>query len=386
MASLLKQPPLASLFEPRPVRVWVVLGLFVLYLIVSYGIFFETIAPVANFSVQPIIAADSGIYWEASGARPVMFKEHPDLTADPAGNLFGPVLEAKALRTDFNVCVFNCLLFMLCLWVLRSMPEFDRTAFLLLMMANPFLIAALISLNKEVFALTGIILFIRYTRANRFRFVWLTLALTLSLFARWQQVLVMLIYVALESRLSPFRKRRRWGLAATILVFTVGYGAVYRIVPTFFAALLAQAEAGHTILVLDRIQANFGFPIVVAPKILMNCLGRWSSPSYFLHDYIFEDFTNWRDNIFMQVHTLLLTCLLAGMLLSRKLSLRHNTVYLLALYLVMTAVNPMVQPRYEYAAYVLLCLEASRHFRIGERGGTRRLAPRSDESLAPSLG
>jgi hypothetical protein len=386
MASLPQQPPLATLFEPKPVRVWVVIGLFVLYLIFSYGIFFETIAPVANFSVQPIIAADAGAYWEASGVRPTSFQQHPDLYVDPSGNLFGPVLEAKVLRTDFNVCVCNCLLFMLCLWVLRSMPEFDRATFLLLMMANPFLIASLISLNKEIFALTGVVFFIRYTRANRFRFAWLSLALTLSLFARWQQVLVMLIYVAFGSRLSPFRNRRGWGLAVTVFGFTVAYGVIYRIVPSFFGALIAQAQGGHTISLLDNIQANFGFPLVVVPKILMNCMGHWSSPGYFLNEFFYGDFSNWRDQIFLQAHTLLLTCLLVGLFFTRKLRLRHNTVYLLALYLVMIAVSPMIQPRYEYAAYVLLCLEASRYLRIGANGGTRHLAVRSDHSLAPSLG
>ena len=386
MVSLSQQPQLASLFDLRPVRVWVVIGLFVVYLVVSYGIFFDAIAPVANFSVQPIIAADSGVYWEASGARPVMFREHPDLGADPSGNLFGPVLEAKVLRTDFNVCVCNCLLFMLCLWAMRAMPEFDRATFLLLMMANPFLIAALISLNKEIFALTGIIFFIRYTRSNRFRLAWLTLALSLSLFARWQQVLVMLIFVVFESRLSPFRNHRRWGVAATIAAFTIGYGLIYRIAPFFFAALIAQASGGHTIFLLDRIQANFGFPLVAAPKILMNCMGHWSTPGYFLHGYIDGDFSNWRDMIFMEAHTLLLSGLLAGLLVTRKLHLRYNTVYLLTLYLLMTAINPMVQPRYEYAAYVLLCLEASRYLRIGADGGTRPLALRPDRSLAPSLG
>jgi hypothetical protein len=386
MASLPQQPPLATLFEPKPVRVWVVIGLFVLYLIFSYGIFFETIAPVANFSVQPIIAADAGAYWEASGVRPTSFQQHADLYVDPSGNLFGPVLEAKVLRTDFNVCVCNCLLFMLCLWVLRSMPEFDRATFLLLMMANPFLIASLISLNKEIFALAGVVFFIRYTRANRFRFAWLSLALTLSLFARWQQVLVMLIYVAFGSRLSPFRNRRGWGLAVTIFGFTVAYGVIYRIVPSFFAALIAQAEGGRTIRILDNIQANFGFPLVVIPKILMNVMGHWSSPGYFLNEFFYADFTNWRDQIFLQAHTLLLTCLLLGLFFSRRLRLRHNTVYLLALYLVMIAVNPMIQPRYEYSAYVLLCLEASRYLRIGANGETRDLAVRSDHSLAPSLG
>jgi hypothetical protein len=46
----------------------------------------------------------------------------------------------------------------------------------------------------------------------------------------------------------------------------------------------------------------------------------------------------------------------------------------------------MVQPRYEYAAYVLVCLEASRYFQIGAQAGRRPLGLRSDQSLAPSIG
>jgi hypothetical protein len=155
-------------------------------------------------------------------------------------------------------------------------------------------------------------------------------------------------------------------VAITVLGFTVGYGLIYRLVPFFFAALLAQAEAGHTIVILDNIQANFGFPVVAIPKIMMNCLGHFITPQYFLHDYFSEDFTNWLDQIVMPMHTLLLSALLLGMLLSRKLRLQHAPVYLLVLYLLMTAINPMVQPRYEYAAYVLLCLEVSRYLRLRE--------------------
>ena len=70
----------------------------------------------------------------------------------------------------------------------------------------------------------------------------LTVALVLSLFARWQQVLVMLIYVAYELKISPLRGRRRWGVAVTVLGFTVAYGVIYRVAPFFFKALLAQAE------------------------------------------------------------------------------------------------------------------------------------------------
>jgi hypothetical protein len=379
-------PPIAppSIFTPRPLRVWLVIGLFVVYLIVSYCIFFEAIAPVADFRVQPIIAADPAAYWDASGVRTINFADQK-YEPNAEGNLLGPVIEAKILRTDFNVAAFNTLLFIFCLSLLRSMPEFDRATFLLLMMINPFLLASLISLNKEIFALAGIVVFVRYTYATRFRFWWLTLALVLSLFARWQQVLVILLYVAYESKYSPLRGRRRRGIAVTVLGFTIAYGLIYRLVPIFFAALLAQAEAGHTILVLDTIQAYFGFPLVAIPKIMMNCMGHFVSPGYFLSIYPTEDFTNWRDQIFMQMHTFFLSALLIGMLYGRKLRLKHAPVYLLALYLLMTAVNPMVQPRYEYAAYVLLCLEASRYFRLGSDGEAAPVVSQ-DNALAPSLG
>jgi hypothetical protein len=380
-------PPIAppSLFKPRPVRVWLVMGLFIVYLIVSYGIFFDAIAPVANFHIRPTIPADSSAYWDASGVRITNFADQEQAGVKASSNLFGPVLEAELLRTDLNVALFNCFLFIFCLSILRSMPEFDRATFLLLMMINPFLLASLISLNKEIFALAGIVVFIRYTDAKRFRVGWLGLALVLSLFARWQQVLVMLFYVTYELKISPLRGRRRWGVAVTILGFTIAYGLIYRLAPFFFAALLAQAEAGHTILILDNIQANFGFPLVAIPKILMNCMGRFVTPGYFLHGYASEDFTNWRDQIFMPMHTLLLTALLVGMFFGRKLRLRHAPTYLLALYLLMTAINPMVQPRYEYAAYVLLCLEASRYFRLGSDGELAGLQFSSGNALSPSL-
>ena len=91
------------------------------------------------------------------------------------------------------------------------------------MMINPFLMAALITLNKEIFALAGIVVFIRYTCARKFRLWWLGLALVLSLFARWQQMAVILIYVLLESRISPVRGRPRWRCSLTVQIFKDAY-------------------------------------------------------------------------------------------------------------------------------------------------------------------
>jgi len=358
-----------SLLSARPVRVWVVIGLFVLYLSVCVGLLFETIAPVADFPVTPNIAADSNTYWAYSG-----LKKNRDVDESLAGlGVLGPVVQALILRTDFNVMLCNFFLFTSCLWLMRWMPEFDRATFLLLMMANPVLIASLTTLNKEIFALTSVVYFIAYTRAQRFRLLLLFAALALSLAARWQQTFILLLFLAYESRHSPLRRHRRAGLVVTLVGFSIGYALINRLVPSFFQALLAQAQAGRTILILDTIQANFGFPLVVLPKILMDCLGHFVTPWYFVGEYLGEDFTNWHDQIFINVHCLLVTSLLLVLFFTGKLRLRHAAAYLLALYLLMIAVSPMVQPRYEYAAYVLLCLEASRYWRIGARAASQPL-------------
>ncbi len=358
-------PPLATprLLSPRPVRVWIVIGLFVLYLFFCLGLLFETITPVADFPFQPNIAADSATYWAISGLRANRdVGDIPEITI--SANLFGPVLQALALRTEFNVMLFNCILFGSCLWLMRIMPEFDRSTFLLLTMANPLFISSLTTLNKEIFALASIVYFVAYTRARHYRLLLLLAALSLSLMARWQQTLILLLFLAYESRLSPFRKNRRIGLLVTLMGFTVAYALIDRLVPSFFQALLVQAQAGNTILILDKIQAKFGFPLVVIPKMIMGLTGHFITPWYFVRDYPGEPFTNWFDQIFTNLHCLLVTSLFAILLISGKLRLRHSATYLLWLYLMMIAISPMVQPRYEYAAYVLLCLEASRYWRF----------------------
>jgi hypothetical protein len=244
------------------------------------------------------------------------------------------------------------------------MKEFDRGMFAFLLLLNPLLIPAILSLNKEIFSIVGLIVFVRYMTASRYRGLWLLLALTISYAGRWQQMAIMLLLAFLQSRLSPFRNRPRAGVAILLLIFTLAYGIIYQLAPVLIAGLLAQAKAGHTILLLDNIQGNFGFPLVAIPKIMLNVMGRFITPKYFLSDYWSADFSNWYDQIFLQVHELLITLLLFGMLATRKLKLQNAPVYLLAFYLILTAVNPMVQPRYEYPAYVLLCLEASRYFRL----------------------
>lgn len=362
--------PSLALFRSRPVAVWLVLGLLVVIGLLSTGLFFEAVAPVADFWFQPYVEADSNTYWELSGVKAGAFlDQHSGDNSEGSAfnNSFGPVLQAELFRSDIGVMLSNLALFAFMLWIVGTMKEFDRGMFTLLLLLNPMLVSAILTLNKEIFAIVGVIVFVRYMTATRYRGLLLSLALLISFAARWQQAAAMLLLACIDSRLSPFRNKPKSGIAILLLFFTVAYTAVYHIAPVLIAGLLAQAKAGHTILILDNIQGNFGFPLVVIPKIMLNVMGRFMTPQYFLSDYWSADFSNWFDQIFTQLQEFLTTLLLFGLLFTGKLKLRNAPVYLLAFYLILTAVNPMVQPRYEYPAYVLLCLEASRYFRLDDQ-------------------
>jgi hypothetical protein len=360
--------PTPAIFHRRSVSAWVVIGTFVVFVILTLGLYFETVSPVAGFWFQPYIAADAAAYWELSGVRPGAFapdKADSDSGPQFGGGSLGPVLQAKIFRTDLGILLSNFAMLALMLWVVSTMKEFDLSTFTLLLLLNPLLFSVVATLNKEIFAVTGLILFLRYMTAKRYRFLLLMAALLLSAGGHWQQAAVLVLLCCLESRFSPLRNRPWAGVVTILLFFTVAYTLVYHLVPIVIAGLLAQAEAGHTIVILDNIQGNFGFPLVVIPKILMNVMGYFSTPTYFLERYWGEDFSNWYNQIFIQAQEFLTTALLFGLLIFRKLPLKQPLVYLLVVYFILTAVNPMVQPRYEYPAYVLMCLQVARYFRLG---------------------
>lgn len=359
--------PTPAIFSSKPVSAWLIIGGLILFLLLAVGLFFETISPLADFPYQPYVEADSNAYWALSDVRPGSFQHHEsqsDSGPHIAGNIVGPVTEARLFRTDFGILLFNVCLLLFTLWLVGQMKEFDRGVFTLLLILNPVLFSAVVTLNKEILAMAGMVAFIRYMSAKRYRGLLLVVSLVISFAARWQQAAVMVFIICCESRISPFRRKPLAGVITMLLFFTVGYTMVYRLAPNLIAGLLAQASGGHTIVLLDAIQGHFGFPLVVIPKILFNVMGYFITPWYFLSDYWSADFGNWHDQIFMEGQELLTTVLLFVLFFTGKLKLKHVPVYLLALYLILTAVNPMVQPRYEYPAYILLCLEASRYWHL----------------------
>ena len=91
----------------------------------------------------------------------------------------------------------------------------------------------------------------------------------------------------------------------------------------------------------------------------MNVAGRVITPSYFFAGYSTLDPNDLQNRFVVHLHSVALVALFGWALFKGKLSLKEPIPLFIALYLIVTAVNPFIQPRYEYSVYVLLCLQVA---------------------------
>ncbi len=350
-----------GIFRERPIGSWVAIGIFIVLILICWGVFFGFIqARYDGYWIPPNIEADSSTYYRFAGIGSSNFEDQPRSLVSFAGNLFGPVLIAKVFRYPFCVAVFNFFLLLLMIQTAARIPGLRRRYFVLLFFLNAESFVAIVSLNKEILASVGLVAFTAAISGTSGRKRYLILAAMLSLMARWEQLAILILYLLLESRLSPFRGRHKLSLAFVLSVLTVMYTAVVQYSGINLAGFLAVAEVSGTIARLDDIQAHFGLPLVIIPKMLMNLFNRWLLPQYFISPAFFaSDFSELQGSLIIHLHTLAMLILMTVAFVKRRLSPSRPIPYLIYLYLLVTAVSPFVQPRYEFPIYVLLCVQCS---------------------------
>lgn len=360
--------PFGDLFEVRSPKSWLIIfGLFV-YFAFSWATYTFTVEPLYE-SMNPLtIGADSGAYFELSG---VSAAEQGNVDKGSLVNLggssLGPVAVAIVFRTEFGVACFNCFLFLLLLWWSTRIPGVRGDWFALFMVLNPQTLPTLMTLNKEILAVAGLVAFGVYiysrtaeggSKSSR---LMLFLALALSILGRWEQVIILFWYLAVESRRSPFRGKPRQSIVALLLFLSVAYAAAMHILHINLQGFLSQTQGGGLITKLDSIQAMGGYFLVAPFKILMNIAGRFVTPGYFLHDYWFDDFGTSLQNRYIGILASLGMLIVLGVLLVKdRLRFSRPLIHVAFIYFICTAVNPFIQPRYMYPGYALLALELAR--------------------------
>ena len=307
--------------------------------------------------------ADSPTYWDAVKYRSD-HADHDNLVSF-SGNLLGPVLIGTVFRNGIAVAFFNIFLFFLGVEIASTIPGVDRYRLVLLLALCSETAPALVTLNKEILVLFSTLLLAKYIYSERRSFLLLGVVLAVSLFARWEQIALIFLFLFLRRKGSIYERNPKFAIGIVIAMLSVLYALIARLPGSGLGAFTQYTKNANTIAKLDKIQENFGFPLVLAPKILMNLLGELLRPWTFVGEYAQ---LGWGDihSIFIIPLFSIAMCTLLVILLLPARQAESPPAHRISDHRTSTpsphgGPTPFVQPRYEiYFAYILLALELSR--------------------------
>jgi hypothetical protein len=352
--------------EPRPLKKWFFIWAFCLYLAFCFFCFFYFEQPRLNHDTFIRFGADSPTYWDAVEYR-TQHVQTQGVLISFTGNLLGPVLIGMLFRTGIAVAFFNVFLFFIAVEVACTIPGVDRYRLLFLLAVCSETAPALVTLNKEIMVLVSALLFAKYITSRKRSLFLLAIVFTASVFARWEQIAILLLYLFLRRRGSIF-ERKPWLAVGTVLaILTVLYPVIVRLPGSAIGAFTQYAKGANTIAKLNTIQSNFGFPLVVVPKMIMYVCGELLRPVTFIKEYTILGWADIHSIYIIPLFSIALITLLVKAYRRGLLNPARPLALLIIIYMMVTAVTPFVQPRYNYFVYVLLCVELARYKEVDDR-------------------
>jgi hypothetical protein len=375
-------PFLSLLFEPRALWKWFFMWGFCLYIAFCLFCFFHWELPRLNHETFIRFGADSPTYWEAIKYRQD-HADHPNVLLSFTGNLLGPVLIGTILGTGLNVTLFNIAIFFIAVEVACTIPGVNRYRMLFLLAISAETAAGISTLNKEILVLLSTVMLAKYIYSEKKSMLLMGLILFISLFARWEQIALILLFLFFQRRKSVFKRNPWVAIGAVVGVLSVLYALIARIPGSGIRAFTQYAEGANTIAKLNKIQTLGGYPLVVVPKIIMDLFGELLRPFTLIREYNYAGLNvgDIHSGVIIPLFSIVLLTILWLSYRRGFLNPRRPIGFLIIIYLVTTAVTPFVQPRYNYFVYVLLCVELSR---ITNEAEARPLFPRTYRF--PSLG
>jgi hypothetical protein len=346
---MLDVDPGRILFTRLSYRSAILIPLLALYVILTFVLLFQAVIPsFEDDTTSWTFATDSTVYtYFAESLREG--RNDPWVLASLSffpNTLWTPVLISLALNSALLIMLLNYSIFSISIALLTRSFQISTGTLVLLLLINPTTTTSILCVNKEILDLLSISLFLYARRQHRIGI--LLIALTLALLNRYEIFLVLLAFMACEGRANPFRDKRWTTLFFVLLCLNF-------IMPLWGAKALAhrfeEAEFAGLIKTLDSMQMNYMYILAVAPKIAEDLFGQLLNPQ------VWTNSSSWLYiNFFNNLAYLVLILINA---FKRRLSIQSDLIYLSVLGSIIVAQALVVQPRYFYFVYILLCLEVS---------------------------
>jgi hypothetical protein len=344
----------------QTMRQWLLWLIIVLTVCGSLVAFVLVVNPSLKDENNYRIGADSKFYlWGAGLVRDnpsgSNYDAPPSLVA-VGSNLLGPILIATVFRDNFSILCFNYFVLFCAIYCVRLTRCVDCAVLSILLLVNPLILVSVLTLNKEILAVAASMLLYCYLDRRRKSRLLLAMLLTISLLARWEHLLLVLIFLVITSQKSRFNQHRGMALIAIILLITVCYPFISGFINLSFGS---EPLEGSTIVKLTDLQAHFLYLVVAIPKLLMNLYGGMVG---FLRNA--EDGTDIYNVFVVPWGCLVNAVVTMWFLLKRRGGLSRDMLFFAAIYGVILSASPFVQTRYFIPIYVILCVEIAT--RVGQ--------------------
>jgi hypothetical protein len=347
-------------WQPRlPLGEWLLTPLITAIALFSIYLFAAYVVPSRSPAPDLRIGADSDFYLWHAGIRPDVpdgYSDKEDMALLSLGsNVLGPEIIARVFRTPFMILCANVFLFVLSIRIFAANTSLRVVLFALLLLLNPSVLVSILTLNKEIITLLSVAILFHYLNSKRRSWLELTALLAISLLGRWENLAVVGLFLILISVWSPLRSKRKTTLLGLAVCLTVIYSVLYA-----FVATLLQADElpGDTIAILSSAQEHFLYFAVALPKIALNLFG--SGIAFLYRGAKLEVTNDVYNSLIVPLSSLVNLAVTLWFFVARRVSLDDDRLYFIALYLLIFAVMPFIQPRYFLPQYYFVCFELSR--------------------------
>jgi hypothetical protein len=340
------EKPLPILFQRMTTQSATLAALLACYVVFSLILFVQRINPSLDGRSDEHIAADSVTYiYIADALREGRHDPFALIAMTTFPNtVWFPVLLTLAVRSTFAIVLVNYAMLLASVLLCKRWLSFSTGGFLVLLLLNPTTTISLLSVNKEIVDLLAVSLCLYAYRTHR-RGVLLG-SFTLAFLNRYEVCLVMFTFLLAGSRVNPWRRQRVMTLAALILGLSC-------LLPLFASGALSgrfeEASNGGLVVQLDMLEMHYLYAVAIIPKVAENLFGELAlglDRSYIL----------W----FNSLADVIVLVVLAR---RRLLTLGSDLIFFCTVGSALMAVSLVIQPRYFYFVYALLCLQAAQRRR-----------------------
>jgi hypothetical protein len=327
------------------------------YLSIFVVVFVTIIAPALNGQTELRVWADSVHYMELA-------KEKTLGSIDKELSIFSVPSILFFLGNDIAAFfMFNALIFSIGYISLCRCFNFNREIFLYWVLVNPMFIFSCLTPSKEILAFSGIMMLNCFIKSKSYPY--LIFAALLSLCARTQLFLILVLFVFLTSKFYLFNKNRLATLIAFILILSGSYPFISQYLlgedTNFALNLYFDRNTGLGIAnVLYDLQSKGLYFAVLLPKLLLNFFGNIPK----IQDcFVIPLDENGKIDVYASWanigHQVCWTLMMIFALFKKKFKfdLSNDLTYYCCLNIVFFVITPFIQPRYIFPVYATFALQ-----------------------------